>query len=251
MSNKNSSSNQSPISNSIRELTLTELQELQQENTELQFAIQQLQHQIQHVRNNNPNDTNSSTLDLQLVKAFVIDDAHAQSHSSNAESSQHLIRQNESNIIITNTSPTVLSDEKQVNIVTVSDEDWWTIINPTDNDEKLHSAHSEMVEEDGYIIISENDACNALADFISQSVLKRHPSASRLTPDQLRKALDSALSALNKPSTLQNIWSWGRSAYTTYGWLVWAYGIYKEPAMVGLVATTAVRAASYLLVCVV
>lgn len=223
-----------------------------------------------------PNATTASgttrPIDWSRVKAFMINDTSDAAAAAAASSttaprktsepdatvSGPMIRQSDNNIIISNTTESGDSatgddqaEEKQVSVLEVSQSDWWTIVNPTEQDDALHSRQKKASEEaDGFVVVTSQDACDALADYISASVLQRHPEAARVSPEQLRKLLDSTLSTLRQPTRIGTVWQWGKSAYTTYGWIAYAYGLYREPAMIGLAATTAVKVAGYLLVMV-
>lgn len=141
--------------------------------------------------------------------------------------------------------------EEEVAVVDLSDSDWWTMINPTDEeDAKAAELPTRDQMEDDFVVLNKADTMEALADFISKSIQRHYPEAARLPPDQLRLLLDGTFHELKDPGKLGKAWQWGKFMYSTYGWGTTIWNLYREPAVVKLVASGVYQAATWILVLV-
>lgn len=102
---------------------------------------------------------------------------------------------------------------------------------------------------DGYVLVKENDALDALAEFIVKQMAK-HREVRQLTPQQVRAMIEGTMCDMQEPTTVKKVWNWGRLAYQAWGWGSTAWALYKEPAMIRLVASGAIKAATWILVLV-
>jgi len=83
---------------------------------------------------------------------------------------------------------------------------------------------------DCWTVVDQGDVVDALAHFIARFVAA-HPHASELSPEQLQRALSTALKDVRR-SKLRSLWEWGRSIHR---WGVWSYGVvsmYENPWLV-------------------
>jgi hypothetical protein len=151
------------------------------------------------------------------------------------------------------------SVDEEVAVLDLQDIEWWTIVNPVDeqgNEIKPaqltpgeeEKKNTEDSDDEGFVVLKERDYVDALADFITKNIREHHPEAARLTPTQLREMLNGTFSDLKEPGTLGKAWQWGKFMYTTYGWGQTAWSLYQQPAMVRLVASGVFQAATWVLV---
>jgi hypothetical protein len=142
--------------------------------------------------------------------------------------------------------------EEEVAVVDLADSDWWTIVNPTDEeDAKATELPTRDSMDDDFVVLNKSDSMEALADFISKSIQRHYPEAARLPPDQLRRMLDGTFHELKDPGKIGRAWQWGKFMYSTYGWGTTVWNLYREPAMVKLVASGVYQAATWILVLVI
>jgi len=217
--------------------------------------------------NNTIGNNNSTAANINPINTIPIENNSVQLTPGSAENPIHT--QNKQAVVISSISSESaeaddfsVSEEGNLNeeiaVVDLNDVEWWTIVNPVDengneikktvsNEAKVPS-ENDSENEDGFIEVKDNDYVDALADFITKHIQRQYPEAARLPPKQLRKMLDGTFSELKEPGTIGKAWQWGKFMYTTYGWGQTAWNLYKEPAVIRLVASGVFQAATWILI---
>lgn len=103
----------------------------------------------------------------------------------------------------------------------------------------------------GYVVIGEADLKNAMADYVAKSVTRYFPEARQLSPEELKGLLDTSFYQLKEKGSIRKLWDWGQYVYLMYGYGSWALRLYREPAVVRMVARYAFRVAQWVFVLVV
>lgn len=168
--------------------------------------------------------------------------------------------------------------DRQLGIVDISNVEWWTLVDkeqvsaeladaflacaadgsvheiPSEPDRDLGMEDDEAKLEDclggSYHIVDDADLASAVAEYVGL-LLKRNPQAKHVPMDEMRKLLEVNLggkATMAPAGTLARVWGWGQLAYTSYSYAQWAYALYREPAMVKLVATGVWKAARWALI---
>jgi len=146
-------------------------------------------------------------------------------------------------------------EEDEVCVMDLTKAEWWTIVD-SERDRKTLRDESEVNvpceltsgdDDDSYVMVDDRDLGDALSNFVALS-MKRYPEAKTLSPKQLNKLMEQTFGGLKPPSTVGKIYGWAQLAYSSYGWGCCLWSLYKEPVMVKLAATGALRACSWLLI---
>lgn len=166
--------------------------------------------------------------------------------------------------------------ENAVALLDLNEVDWWVMVNgegkeketPTDgesvtsvevdDDDRVHREGGLRIvksylayDNEGYVLIDENDFILALSDFISQSISRQYPEAERIPPQELQKILRQAFTPIKQPSAIGKAYQWAQFLYSSYSWGSCAWSLYREPFYVKLVLRGAMKAAQWLLVLVI
>jgi len=153
------------------------------------------------------------------------------------------------------------SEEDQVCMVDLSEAEWWTIVESARDREIARedgetyvecelAAESKTDDDDSYLLVEEKNLGDALSNFVAETIRKKYPEAKALSPKQLTKLIDKSFYGLKEPTTLGRYVKYGHLAYTTYGWGMCVWSLYKDPAMVKLAATWGLRAARWIMILV-
>lgn len=135
--------------------------------------------------------------------------------------------------------------EAFVAVMDVNDEDWWEIVEPEKED-------MEPVEEDdfhkdcSYIVVQQEELMDSISAFVAMA-LTPYPELKGVEPELLQKMLDGAIGNLGlaDKGAVTRVYEWGSFAYTTYGWGSYAWQLYRDPAMVHMVAKGVMSAGSW------
>jgi len=150
-------------------------------------------------------------------------------------------------------------DEDQVCMVDLTEAEWWTIVDSARDRETERSeadtyvecelaAESKTDDDDSYLLVEEKQLGDALSTFVAQAILKKYPEAKTLNEKELKSLIDSSFHGLKEPTAVGRYVRYGQMAYTTYGWGMCAWSLYKDPKMVKLAAKFALSAARWVFV---
>jgi len=150
-------------------------------------------------------------------------------------------------------------EEDQVCMVDLTEAEWWTIVDSARDRETERSeadtyvecelaAESTTDDDDSYLLVEEKQLGDALSNFVAQAILKKYPEAKTLSEKQLNSLIDSSFNGLKEPTTVGRYVKYGQMAYTTYGWGMCAWSLYKDPKMIKLAATCAFKAARWVFI---
>jgi len=150
-------------------------------------------------------------------------------------------------------------EEDQVCMVDLTEAEWWTIVDSARDRETQRSEADTYVEcelatesttddDESYLLVEEKQLGDALSNFVAQAILKKYPEAKTLSEKQLNSLIDSSFNGLKEPTTVGRYVKYGQMAYTTYGWGMCAWSLYKDPKMIKLAATCAFKAARWVFI---
>jgi len=150
------------------------------------------------------------------------------------------------------------SKEQQVCVVDLKNAEWWTLVEkePEGNEELYVDVKPDGTSVDvdpeaepddfddgneeplgeAFEIIKDDELASALAEYVALS-MKHYPEAKEVPAEEMRRILDKAFGELKPKGVVSRVWGWGQFAYSAYGWGQWCFRMYKEPAVVKLVAT--------------
>jgi len=141
--------------------------------------------------------------------------------------------------------------EEEVGILDLSDVEWWTVVpHPDRPNEAVVAAPPPQLDpqedEDGFVVVRKQDSVSAIAEFISQMMLK-HPDIARLSPEELKSMLESSvLSQVDEPGVVGKAWSYGKTMYTCYTYASTAWGLYKDQTYLRMVAAGVIKTAGWI-----
>jgi len=152
-------------------------------------------------------------------------------------------------------------EEDQVCMVDLTEAEWWTIVDSARDREIDRSdaetyvdcelaAESTNDDDDSYLLVEEKQLGTALTDFVAQTILKKYPEAKTLNEKQLNSLIDSSFHGLKEPTTVGRYVRYGQMAYTTYGWGMCAWSLWKDPKMIKIAAKCALSAARWVIILV-
>ncbi|KAF6146309.1 hypothetical protein GIB67_003047 [Kingdonia uniflora] len=122
--------------------------------------------------------------------------------------------------------------ETLVNVGT-KEPSWWVWV----TDENVPSSLEEWsgIDNDGYLIVSEEHVVDGVANFIASCILS-NPKAKTLTPEELKKTVTQALGSMNKLGKMLKVWHAGQIFYILATWGLAFSGLYRHRAVVRLAA---------------
>jgi len=149
-------------------------------------------------------------------------------------------------------------EEDEVCVMDLTNTEWWTIVDSEKDREALRKESETYVaceltsgstadDDDSYLLVDDRDLGEAFSNFVAQSIAKQYPEAKVLSPKQLSTLMERTFGELREPSKLGKVVRWGKMAYSTYGWACCAINLYRDPTMVKLIASGAMKACSWAL----
>jgi hypothetical protein len=132
-----------------------------------------------------------------------------------------------------------------VAVMDVQDDEWWEIVNP-EKDDFEPVPDDDFSKDSSYVMVEEEEVMTALASFVAAAI-KQYPEAKEVDPQKLKRMIDDTLSTLQEKGTVTRAYEWGTFAYTTYGWGSYAWHLYRDPAMVQMVAKGVIKAGSWVM----
>ncbi|KAL1309904.1 hypothetical protein HN51_052636 [Arachis hypogaea] len=110
---------------------------------------------------------------------------------------------------------------------------WWVWV--TDDLEPSNAEERSGIDDESYIVISEEHVVDGVANFMARCILS-NPKALKLSPEQLQKVLSKALAGTSKLETVFNIWEAGKLFYALSTWGLALAGLYKSRAVLRVAA---------------
>ncbi|XP_057728853.1 uncharacterized protein LOC130944522 [Arachis stenosperma] len=110
---------------------------------------------------------------------------------------------------------------------------WWVWV--TDDLEPSNSEERSGIDDESYIVISEEHVVDGVANFMARCILS-NPKALKLSPEQLQKVLSKVLAGTSKLETVFNIWEAGKLFYALSTWGLALAGLYKSRAVLRVAA---------------
>ncbi|KAJ4750786.1 elongation factor [Rhynchospora pubera] len=110
---------------------------------------------------------------------------------------------------------------------------WWVWVT-----EKLDPQNLEEpsgIDNDNYVIISEENVIDGIASFIARCILE-NPESKTLSPQELHKAVTRAIAGIKERMSLKNIWEAGKVIYSLSTWGIFLAGLYRQRAIVKVAA---------------
>ncbi|KAJ3702898.1 hypothetical protein LUZ61_006603 [Rhynchospora tenuis] len=110
---------------------------------------------------------------------------------------------------------------------------WWVWVT-----EKLDLQNLEEpsgIDNDNYVIISEENVIDGIACFIARCILE-NPESKTLSPQELHKAVTRAIAGIKERMNWKNIWEAGKVIYSLSTWGIFLAGLYRQRAMVKVAA---------------
>lgn len=84
------------------------------------------------------------------------------------------------------------------------------------------------LDNEGYIIITEEDLVDGIATFISNYIVS-NSQAKKMTPEQLQKVLSNVLESMYRRNTIKKLWDASKFMYTGATWGIALIGFYRHP----------------------
>ncbi|PKA55424.1 hypothetical protein AXF42_Ash006626 [Apostasia shenzhenica] len=112
----------------------------------------------------------------------------------------------------------------------ISDDSTWDLITPKDLWDDKHILVDNESDEDGYVLVRQEDIVDGIACFMAAYLLSLKDSK-ELTPNQLQEALCKTFSVKKKKSKLRKAWDGSKVIYNVASWSATAIGIYQNPAL--------------------
>ncbi|KAG9450791.1 hypothetical protein H6P81_010756 [Aristolochia fimbriata] len=106
----------------------------------------------------------------------------------------------------------------------------WDVITENDLWEGGHADGSNEVDQDGYVLVRQEDIVEGIACFMAAYLLSLKQTK-ELTPNQLQEALSKTFSIKKKKGKLQKAWDGSKVIYNVASWGATAIGIYQNPAL--------------------
>ncbi|KAF8023628.1 hypothetical protein BT93_F0972 [Corymbia citriodora subsp. variegata] len=110
---------------------------------------------------------------------------------------------------------------------------WWVWV----TDEMVPSNVEEWsgIDDEKYVVISEEHVVDGVANFMARCVLS-NPKSLNLTPEELQNTLSKALGGVSKMEKVLSIWHAGTLFYTLATWGLALAGLYRSRAVLKLAA---------------
>ncbi|XP_010926427.1 uncharacterized protein [Elaeis guineensis] len=86
------------------------------------------------------------------------------------------------------------------------------------------------IDNENYVIISEENVIDGIADFIARCILE-NPKSKDLTPEELQKTVTRVLGGIKDRSKWRNVWEAGKIIYTLSTWGIALVGLYRHRAI--------------------
>jgi len=84
------------------------------------------------------------------------------------------------------------------------------------------------LDNEGYIIITEEDLVDGIATFIANYIVS-NSQAKKMTPEQLQKVLSNVLESMYRRNTIKKLWDASKFMYTGATWGITLIGFYRHP----------------------
>lgn len=121
-------------------------------------------------------------------------------------------------------------DGYEVKMCAEDDCGWWEWV--LANDAQSHAVESsDQLDGSGYIVVDNTDVIDGIAHFVARYVAT-HPDTKGLTPEQLQKAMVTAMNELRSQGTFRKMWDWGKFFYTYGSWVPTVLSVYRNPLLV-------------------
>ncbi|XP_020584436.1 uncharacterized protein LOC110027378 [Phalaenopsis equestris] len=102
------------------------------------------------------------------------------------------------------------------------------------------------IDDENYVVISEENVVDGLAIFIGRCVLE-NPISKTMSPQEIQKAVAKALGEIRSWGLLKNVWEAGKVIYTLSIWGIFLAGLYRHRAIVKAAARGATSSAKFIL----
>lgn len=116
------------------------------------------------------------------------------------------------------------SDE--VGVVDLDDVEWWTLVPSPDKGRRVEDCSLSG----SYVFVEKSDVIEAIGEFVAL-YMSQVPDAQQLSPEELQQLLSGTFAEFQEKGMFDNLWSWGRFLYATYGWGMTGLSMYRDPGM--------------------
>ncbi|XP_077224688.1 uncharacterized protein LOC143857995 [Tasmannia lanceolata] len=106
----------------------------------------------------------------------------------------------------------------------------WDVVSETDLWEGGHIEGEIESDQEGYVLVREEDIMEGIARFMAEYLLSLKQTK-ELTPNQLQEALSKTFSVKKRKGKLQKAWDGSKVIYNVASWGATAIGIYQNPAL--------------------
>lgn len=116
---------------------------------------------------------------------------------------------------------------EEVGVVDLDNVEWWTLVPSPD---KPGQNVEECSLSGPYVFVEQHDVIEAIGEFVAL-YMARMPAAQQLSPEDLQGLLSGTFSEFKEKGVFDNMWSWGRFLYASYGWGMTGLSLYRDPSM--------------------
>ncbi|XP_020691681.1 uncharacterized protein LOC110106220 [Dendrobium catenatum] len=109
-----------------------------------------------------------------------------------------------------------------------------------------HMEEASGIDDENYIVISEENVVDGIANFIGRCILE-NPKSKILSSQELQKAVTKALGDIRSRGKFKSVWEAGKIIYTMSLWGIFLAGLYRHRAIVKAAAKGASSSAKFIL----
>ncbi|KAF3332486.1 hypothetical protein FCM35_KLT02063 [Carex littledalei] len=131
------------------------------------------------------------------------------------------------------TKPGIEESSGDVSINVDGELSWWVWVTEKLDPQILEEPSG--IDNENYVIISEENVIDAIASFIARCILE-NPESKTLSPQELHKAVTRAIAGIKQRMNLKNIWEAGKVIYSLSTWGICLAGLYRHRAIVKVAA---------------
>ncbi|KAL2317794.1 hypothetical protein Fmac_031670 [Flemingia macrophylla] len=110
---------------------------------------------------------------------------------------------------------------------------WWVWVK--DEMDSSNMEESSGIDDESYLVISEEHVVDGVANFMAKCVLS-NPKSLNLSPEELQKTLSKALQGTSKLEKILGIWEAGKLFYTLSTWGLALAGLYQSRTLLRVAA---------------
>lgn len=123
------------------------------------------------------------------------------------------------------------------------DPSWWVWVTkdtvPNKREEQC------TLDDENYIIITEEDIVEGIALFMARIVVN-NPNSKSLTPEQLRKTISGAFANMHRTNAIRKLWDAGKVIYTIASCGLTLYGLYTQRHIIKAATKVVVKSGKFI-----